>query len=247
MFCPTCKSILTKKRVSNQIVIYCNCPDKKEPKQQIVTIKTSERRKTIISKGTSNKKYKKIITISESRVKPKREPSNYSLLPLELRLSKTAKMPPFWLKGEVKNRLINQTSTLYERFYRNLEDFFLHSELQTFISLLPNSSISDFTIDFWGIGTFDMDNNFILWYRGTKLNDRASWDSTVLEKFDDIILPFSKFNPDYKKPKLNLDRLNLKQFCEILLKEWNKYKELSSKKYRKPNFNETYTFFRNWK
>ena len=249
MFCPKCKSIVSKKRINGQVVEFCNCPDKLESNYIVETItkpknvrqaKQRKQSSQITTIGERNKK--KFTTIQESTVKPTREPSKYSTLPIELRISNNARMPTFWKNKQIKDRLIHQTDDMYERYYRKLEDFFSGTELGFFLSLLPNETLGDFSVDHWGIG-FKLEDDFMVFYAGTKLNDLASWESKVLEKESDIMLPYRLF-PNYTK-KLDFDRLSLKQLLEILKADWFKYKEsMQPEKLESFSIAEFYTEFK---
>lgn len=229
MFCPKCKAIISKKRINGQLVEFCNCPDKLESNYIAQTInepkpvrqsKPRTRKPQITS---SKEKRKKVFTtIQESTFKPKREPSEYSSLPIELRISNNARLPTFWKQKKIQERLIQQTDDKYERYYRKIEDFFIDTELRLFISFLPNETLTDFSVDHWGLG-FKLNNKFTIFYAGTKLNDLASFESKVLEKEADIILPYKLFT-NYSR-KLDFDRLSLKQLLDILKNDWSKFKQ----------------------
>jgi hypothetical protein len=178
---------------------------KKEQKSQITNIKEKNRRK--------------FVTIQESNVKPKREPSEYAKLNLELRISNNAKLPSFYKRNQVQQRLLKATEERYDRYYRKIEDFFAQTELKFFVSLFPNETLTDFSIDYWGLGF--KSNSFTIFYAGTKLNDLGSFESKVLEKHSDVIKPYRLFN-GYNK-QLNFDSLNLGQLLEILKLDWIKY------------------------
>lgn len=232
MFCPKCKSIITKKRINNQIVEFCNCPDKLESSYIAETIpmkKPARKTPSVAKKGKivtyKERSKKRFTTIQEPEFKPKREPSEYASLPLELRLSPNARLPSFWKSNQIQTRLLKQTDEDYERYYRKIEDYFRKTELKLFISLLPNETLTEFAIDHWGLAFNNPD--FTIFYAGTKLNDLGSWDSRLLEKESDVILPYRLFN-SYSR-SLNFDRLSLGQLVEILRNDWEKYKD------QKPN------------
>lgn len=249
MFCPRCKSIITKKRINNQIVEFCNCPDKLESNYvaEVIPEKRVSRKKTqITSEGRilQNKRpaKRKFVTIHESIVKPQREPSEYTKIPLDLRISPKARLPAFWKQQQIQKRLLKQTDELYERYYRKIDDFFQSTELKFYVSFFPNDTISEFSVDYWGLG-FKANDEFIIFYAGTKLNDLASFDSKVLEKESDLQLPYRLFN-DYSR-KLNFDRLSLGQLLEILKNDWIKYKETNSTiQIQVPSYIELYKFFK---
>ncbi len=249
MFCPKCKSIISKKRINNQIVEFCNCPDKLESNYIVQTVpeKKAPRQSTKI---TSEGKvlYKKVqstmkfTTIQESTFKPKREASEYSKIPLDLRISKNARLPAFWKQQQVQNRLLKQTEELYERYYRKIEDFFSDTELKFFISLIPNDTLSDFSVDHWGLG-FKAKDEFSIFYSGTKLNDLAAFDSKVLEKESDLILPYRLFKGFSRK--LDFDKLTFRQLLEILKNDWSKYKENTPEIIFQPfSIDELFTYFK---
>ena len=226
MFCPKCKSIISKKRINNQIIEFCNCPDKLESNYVAETTprKTRKVQPKITNEGKiitiKERNKKKFTTIQESTFKPKREPSEYSKLELELRISNKARMPTFWKQNEIQQRLLKQTEENYNRYYRKIEDFFKNTELRFYISFLPNETLTEFFIDHWGLA-FGPD--FTIFYAGTKLNDLASWESKVLEKESDLILPYPLFS-GYSR-KLDFDKLSLRQLLDILRNDWIKFKE----------------------
>ena len=230
MFCPKCKSIISKKRINNQIIEFCNCPDKLESNyvQDLEQKPTRQKKETHISSEgkiihIKEKTKKKFVTIQDSIVKESRLPSEYSTVPLELRLSNDARLPSFWKLNQVQQRLLKQTEERYERYYRKLEDAFKGTNLYLFISFLPNDTLTDFSVDQWGLG-FKIEK-FEIFYAGTKLNDLASFDSKVLEKESEVILPYRLFE-GYSK-KLNFDYLTLGQLVGILRDDWIKYKEIN--------------------
>lgn len=249
MFCPKCKSIISRKKINNQIVEFCNCPDKLESKY-VTTIEPEKKRTKRETKITSEGKVitikerskKKFITIQEPIIKEKRLPSEYASLTIELRLSNNARLPSFWKQRQVQQRLSKQTEERYERYYRKIEDEFKGSELRFFISFLPNETLSDFNIDYWGLG-FKTDV-FQIFYAGTKLNDLASWDSKVLEKETDVILPYRLFT-NYSR-KLNFDLLSLRQLIDILKQDWIKFKnQHHDLNYQPISYTELYGNFKN--
>lgn len=246
-FCPNCSSILSRKKISGQIHEYCNCPDKTEPKEAAtVIIKRTQRRKTIIKRtGQKKNSSRQFITIEESSHKTVRESSKYSLLDLNLKLDKHSTLPAIMLTGEISKRLSKAINNLYERFYRKIEDFFSSSELQFVLLLKPNRTLTDFVPTQWGLATFTQKHDLLLWYRGTKLNDRASWEAKVIEKREDLFLPFQTLFPkDFKKPRLNFDHIRLQELCKILLRTWDTYKDITKKKFYKPDFPSLYNQFK---
>lgn len=247
MFCPKCKAIISKKRINGQLVEFCNCPDKlesnyivetiNEPKRKTHVSQPSQKSQVITYKERSKKKF---TTIQESTFKPKRAPSEYTNLDIELRLSKNARLPTFWKQKAIQERLIHQVNDIYERYYRKLEDYFASTELTFFLSFVPNETLSDFSIDHWGVGFGNPD--FTIFYAGTKLNDLASWESKVLEKEADVLLPYRLFH-NYTK-KLDFDRLTLKQLVDLLKEDWEKYKAINHTSIRKLTFTEIYSNFK---
>ena len=109
MFCPKCKSIISKKRKNNQIVEFCNCPDKLEANyvsEVIPENKEPRKRTQITAEGRiiQNKQpsKRKFVTIQESIVKSTREPSEYTKIPLDLRISPKARLTSFWKQQQVQ-------------------------------------------------------------------------------------------------------------------------------------------------
>ncbi len=249
MFCPKCKSIISKKRINNQIVEFCNCPDKLESKFISETIPEKKpvrrsSRKPSEGKVTNIKEQnkRKFTTIQESIFKPKREPSEYTKLPLELRISNNAHMSSFWKQEVVQKSLLKLTEETYERYYRRIEDYFVGTGLRFFISFLPNDTLTEFSVDHWGLAFNDP--NFTVFYAGTKLNDLGSFDSRVLEKKSDLILPNRLF-PSYNRT-LNFDHLTLGQLLDVLKSDWTKYKEIHHEShFESTSLNEIYANFKN--
>ena len=227
MFCPKCKSIISKKRINNQIIEFCNCPDKLESNFVVSTEPVIRQHNKPVKSSSSNqmitireKSKKKFTMIEESIVKEKRLPSDYTQIPFDLRLSNNARLPSFWKQNQVQKRLSRKTEELYEHYYRKIEDAFNGSELKFYLSFIPNESLSDFNVDYWGLGF--KTSKIEIFYVGTKLNDLASWDSKVLEKESDVILPYRLFTNYYRK--LNFDQLNLRKLNDILKDDWTKFK-----------------------
>lgn len=229
LICPKCKSIISKKRINNQVVEFCNCPDKLESNyisEPIQERKRSRQSTTITSGGQvihrKRQPKMKFTTIQESTFKPKRAPSEYSKITLDLRISSNARLPAFWKQQQVQKRLLKQTEEIYERYYRKIEDYLVDTDLKFYISLIPNDTLSEFSVDHWGLG-FKSNDTFFIFYAGTKLNDLGSLDSKVLEKESDLILPYRLFQGYFRK--LDFDRLTLGQLLDVLKIDWFKYKE----------------------
>ena len=248
MFCPKCKAIISKKRINNQLVEFCNCPDKLES-NYIATVEQPTRQPKKQVKITpegqiiniKEKNRKKFNTIQESVVKEKRLPSDYANLPLDLRISNNARLPSFWKQTQVQQRLLKQTEERYDRYYRKIEDAFIDSGLGFFVSLLPNETLTDFFVDYWGLAF--KSREFTVFYAGTKLNDLASWESKVLEKESDVILPYRLFT-NYSR-KLDFDRLSLQQLVEILKSDWLKLKDSQQlQNYQSISMTELYSNFK---
>ena len=248
MFCPKCKAIISKKRINNQLVEFCNCPDKLES-NYIATVEQPARQPKKQFKITpegqiiniKEKNTKTITTIQESVNKEKRLPSEYANLPLDLRISNNARLPSFWKQTQVQERLLKQTEERYERYYRKIEDAFKDSGLGFFISFLPNETLTEFFVDYWGLAF--KSKEFTIFYAGTKLNDLASWESKVLEKESDVILPYRLFS-SYSR-KLDFDRITLKQLVEILQSDWLKLKDtLQLQNYQLFSMTELYSNFK---
>ena len=249
MFCPKCKSIISKKRINYQFVEFCICPDKLEANyvSEVIPEKKEKKKTTqITAEGRiiQNKQptKRKFVTIQESIVKPQRVPSDYVKIPLDLRISPKARLPAFWKQQQVQKRLLKQTEELYDRYYRKIEDFFTSTELKFYISFLPNDMLTEFSVDHWGLG-FKANTELGIFYAGTKLNDLGSFDSKVLEKESDVKLPYRLFN-DYSR-KLNFDRLSLGQLLEILRNDWLRFKQTNSTvQIQSCSFSELYEFFK---